>query len=141
MIRTYKETDIDSIINIWYQASALAHPFLTPDFVEKTKKELRELYLPNSQVWVYEEKDNAIGFIAMLGNEIGGLFVLPDHHSKGIGTQLVNYVGMLHKTLEVEVFKNNNIGKAFYNNYGFKIVKEHLHAETQQKLLRMKFNT
>lgn len=140
MIRAYKEKDIDSIINIWHQASALAHSFLTPDFVEKTKKELRELYLPNSQTWVCEEKDNTIGFIAMLGNEIGGLFVLPDHHSKGIGTQLVNYVGMLYKTLEVEVFKNNNIGRAFYDNYGFKVIKEHFHEETQQKLLRMKFS-
>ena len=92
MIRKQQEKDIDEIINICYKASGLAHPFLKTDFVEQVKKDLRDVYLPNAATWVYEDNHSVVGFISMLGNEIGGLFVLPDYHFKGIGTSLVDGV-------------------------------------------------
>ncbi len=55
----------------------------------------------------------------MVENEIAGLFVLPGHHSNGIGAQLVNFIREFHNKLEVEVFRENIIGRAFYNKYGF----------------------
>ena len=139
MIRKYKTTDTDSILEVWYAASTLAHPFLADAFVAKTKIDMRELYLPNAETWVYEKEGSVLGFISMLGNEIGGLFVFPHHHSQGIGTQLVNYVRPLHETLEVEVFENNGIGRSFYDKYGFKLMESHVHEPTQQQVLRMKF--
>lgn len=72
MIRKQQEKDIDEIINIWYKASGLAHPFLKTDFVEQVKKDLRDVYLPNAATWVYEDNHSVVGFISMLGNEIGG---------------------------------------------------------------------
>lgn len=138
MIRKHRESDLEDILNIWYQASTLAHPFLDDAFVEKVKKDMREIYIPGSETWVYEDKGKVIGFIAMLGNEIGGLFVLPDHQSKGVGTQLVNFINGLIEELEVEVFTKNKIGRAFYDKYGFKVIKEDLHEESGQEILRMK---
>ena len=138
MIRKHRESDLEDILNIWYQASTLAHPFLDDAFVEKVKKDMREIYIPGSERWVYEDKGKVIGFIAMLGNEIGGLFVLPDHQSKGVGTQLVNFINGLLEELEVEVFTKNRIGRAFYDKYGFKVIKEDLHEESGQEILRMK---
>jgi len=96
------------------------------------------MYLPNSDTWVYEESDNIIGFISMTKNEIGGLFVDPKNHSKGIGTKLVNHMNQFHDSLEVEVFEENKIGKPFYKKFGFKIIKEYVMTETNQKVLRMK---
>ena len=72
MIRKQQEKDIDEIINICYKASGLAHPFLKTDFVEQVKKDLRDVYLPNAATWVYEDNHSVVGFISMLGNEIGG---------------------------------------------------------------------
>jgi putative acetyltransferase len=139
MIRKRREEDLEEILDIWYQASTLAHPFLDDAFVEKVKKDMRELYIPGSETWVYEEKGKVIGFIGMMGNEIGGLFVLPNHHSKGIGTQLVKFILEFHNELEVEVFKENIIGRAFYDKYGFIKMKEFLHEESKHDVLRMKF--
>ena len=82
MIRKHTEKDLDEIINIWYSASTLAHPFLETNFVEKVKKDMRDIYIPNSETWVFEENNSAVGFISMLDNEIGGLFVMPNYHSK-----------------------------------------------------------
>ena len=139
MIRKHKEEDLEEIINIWYSASTLAHPFLEATFVEKVKKDMREIYIPNSETWIFEENNSTIGFISMLGNEIGGLFVLPNHHSKGIGTQLVNFVKKLHNELEVEVFEKNLIGRSFYNKYGFKKIRQYTHTESKNEVLRLNY--
>ena len=140
MIRKHETSDLDEILDVWSKASSLAHAFLDPGFVEKVKKDMRELYIPGSETWVYEEAGSIIGFIGMQENEIGGLFVRPDQHSKGIGTKLVNFIIEFHDELEVEVFKDNDIGRAFYDRYGFKVMNESIHEATGFELLRMKFN-
>ena len=139
MIRKHIETDLEVILDIWYQASALAHPFLDNAFVEMVKKDMRELYIPGSETWVYEEEGKVIGFISMMENEIGGLFVLPDHQAKGVGTQLVKFISEFHQALEVEVFTKNKIGRAFYDKYGFTKIKEFLHEESQHEVIRMEY--
>ena len=138
MIRKYNETEIPRLINIWEEASTKAHPFLSTAFTQMVKKAMTEMYLPNSDTWVFEESNEIIGFISMLENEIGGLFVDPKHHSKGIGTSLVSHIKQFHKVLEVEVFEKNKIGKPFYEKYGFKLIKEYIHEGSNEKVLRMK---
>jgi putative acetyltransferase len=141
MIRKYIDQDETRVIDIWYYTSSSAHSFLDAVFVEKVKKDMKDIYLPNAETWVFEKNNAVIGFISMIENEIAGLFVYPDQQSKGIGTLLVNFVGDLHKELEVEVFKNNKIGRSFYDKYGFKMMKEYFHEESKQILLRMKFSS
>ncbi len=138
MIRKHVEKDLEQIMEIWYQASTLAHPFLNSEFVEKVKSDMRNIYMPNSETWVYEKDDSLVGFISMIDNEIGGLFVLPKNHSVGIGTQLVNFVRQNHNNLEVEVFEKNVIGRAFYDKYGFGLIKQFNHQESGEKVLRLK---
>ena len=43
--------------------------------------------------------------------------------------------------LEVEVFKDNKIGRAFYDRYGFKFVHEYIHEETNRAVWRMKYQS
>ncbi len=92
MIRKHKEQDLNQIINIWYQSSTLAHPFLSSAFVEKVKSDMTNMYIPDSETWVYEIDNLIVGFISMMGDEIGGLFVLPDNQSKGIGRELIGFI-------------------------------------------------
>ena len=139
MIRNYRKEDEDIVMDIWYKSSSLAHPFLENSFVEKVKSDMREKYLPNSETWVYEEKNSVVGFIAMIDNEIGGLFILPEYHSKGIGTKLVDYVLQDNDVLEVEVFERNLIGRSFYDKYGFVMFKKLNHEETGNEILRLIF--
>ena len=138
MIRKYNEIEIPTLVGIWEQASTMAHPFLDNEFTQMVKKAMTEMYLPNSDTWVYVESNKIIGFISMIENEIGGLFVSPKHHSKGIGTSLVNHIKQYHKELEVEVFELNEVGKPFYEKYGFKVFKEYIHEGSNQKVLRMR---
>lgn len=141
MIRKHRSNDLEPILDIWYQASTLAHPFLDDAFVEQVKTAMRDVYIPGSETWVYETENKILGFISMMNNEIGGLFVLPNHHSKGIGSQLVNYIRPMHSSLEVEVFKNNDIGRKFYNKLKFKQLNKYFHEPSKQEVLRLKLDT
>lgn len=138
MIRKYDEAEIPELIEIWEAAAVLAHPFLSDDFNAQVKTAMRDMYLPDSDTWVFEESGKVLGFISMLKNEIGGLFVHPDHHSKGIGRALIIHVQHSHTTLEVEVFDKNKIGKPFYEKYGFEVLKEYTHEPTGEKVIRMR---
>lgn len=138
MIRKRTDQDVDAIIDVWSKAQNLAHPFLDDAFVNKIRKDLREIYLPNTQTWVCESDNSVVGFISMIDNEIGGLFVSPDHHSKGIGSQMVNHVRDQHEELEVEVFEKNEIGRSFYKKYGFAQIHSYHHEESDQVMLRLR---
>ena len=140
MIRKHKEQDLEQILDIWNQASAIAHPFLNDAFVEKVAEDMRNMYIPNSETWVFQEGNIIVGFVSMLENEIAGLFVLPNNQSKGIGTQLVNFVSKKHSSLEVEVFEKNSIGRAFYHKCGFKQLKQYAHKESRFNVLRLSIN-
>lgn len=137
MIRNYNKRDLDDVMTIWYQSQSIAHPFLSEDFVNQVKIMMLEKFIPNSKTWVYELEGCLVGFIAMMGNEIGGLFVSPNSQSNGIGTLLVNHVSQFYENLEVEVFHENKIGRPFYVKQGFTALSEYIDKSTNQKVIKM----
>lgn len=138
MIRPYEPRDLDELLEAWYQAARLAHPFLNDDFFETERQNIIHKYTPVVETWVYEQTGHVVGFIALLGNEVGALFLLPACHGNGIGRALMDHARKLRGTLEVDVFKENHIGRTFYDRYGFVPIKEHLHGETGHTLVRMR---
>jgi putative acetyltransferase len=138
-IRHYQETDLESVLNSWEVATRLAHEFMTDDFIAQERKNTAEIYLPNTDTWVAEIEGEVKGFIALMGNEVGALFLRPECHGRGIGKALMDKAQELHGDLEVEVFKENAIGRNFYSKYGFEHLEEKLHEPTGQQLLRLKF--
>lgn len=140
MIRQYKDTDIEEVLSAWESTQEIAHPFLSDDFQKQEKKNIRELYIPNADVWVVVEDDNVVGFIAIIGNEIGGLFLQPSHHGKKLGKLMVDKAQELHGEIFVEVFKKNSIGCNFYIKYGFILIEEKTHEATGEELFRLQFN-
>ncbi len=138
-IREYAQHDLGAVLSSWENAARLAHPFLEDDFLAQERKNLPELYLPSAETWVAEVGGNVVGFLALIGNEIGGLFLQPSFHGKGIGRALVDKAQEMRGALEVEVFSNNSIGRRFYASYGFVVIEEKIHEPTGQELLRLRY--
>ena len=138
-IRQYKETDLEAVLLSWEVATRLAHKFMTDEFIAQERKNVAEIYLPNTDTWVAEMEGEVKGFIALMGNEVGAIFLQPDCHGKGVGKALMDKAQELHGDLEVEVFKENAIGRSFYSKYGFEAFEEKLHDPTGQQVLRLKF--
>lgn len=140
MIRSYERDDLEDLLDTWYAASQVAHPFLTEEFFAVERENIPQIYLPMADTFVYEKDGRIVGFIALIGNEVGAVFVHPEFHSQGIGRALMNHARDLRGNLEVEVFKANRIGRDFYRRYGFSFMEEHIHEETGEPLLRLVYD-
>jgi len=139
-IRQYSSSDLNAVLDTWEVATRLAHRFMTEDFIAQERKNTAEIYLPNTDTWVAEIDGKVKGFIALMGNEVGALFLQPSLNRKGIGTLLMNKARELQGDLEVDVFKENIGGHHFYTQYGFEYMKESLHEPTGQKVIRLKYS-
>ena len=138
-IRQYTDSDLVAVLCSWESATRLAHPFMTDEFIAQERKNIAEIYLPNTDTWVVEIEGGVNGFIALMGNEVGAIFLKPEYHGQGAGKALMDQAQAIHGDLEVEVFKENSIGVKFYAQYGFEEMEEKLHEQPGQQLVRLKF--
>jgi putative acetyltransferase len=112
---------------------------MTDEFIAQERSNIANIYLPNTDTWVAELDGKVEGFIALMGNEVGAIFLQPEFHGQGAGKALMDKAQELHGDLEVEVFKENKIGRKFYSQYGFEQQEEKFHEPTGQQVLRLKF--
>lgn len=138
MIRPYAPDDLEDLLCVWAAASAVAHRFLGEAFLEGGRHNIPNLYLPNADTWVWEDGGRVRGFIALIGNEVGAIFVDPAFHGTGIGRALMDRARGQRADLEVEVFKENAGARQFYATYGFELMHELTHEPTGFGLLRLK---
>ena len=138
-IRQYVASDLGAVLDSWEVATRLAHKFMTDEFIAKERKNVAHVYIPNTDTWVVEIEGKVQGFIALMGNEVGAIFLQPDCHGQGVGKALMDKAQELHGDLEVEVFQKNSIGRRFYSRYGFENLEVKLHEPTGQQVLRLKF--
>ncbi len=140
MIRRYKDCDADAVVSVWRAASELAHPFLSKAFIDKEADNIRNVYPAFAETWVTEIDGKVVGFIALVGNEVGGLFLDQKNHGAGLGRAMVDMAVAEKGPLTVDVFEKNAIGRRFYDRYGFKRTGEYLHETSGQTTLKMAFD-
>ena len=138
-LREYQDRDLAGVLSSWENASRIAHTFVNETFLDEERHNIPTIYLPNADTWVVEKDGRVMGFIALIGNEVGALFVEPEIHGAGAGKQLMDKARELHGDLEVQVFEDNEIGRAFYSRYGFKLMNERVCERTGFTLLRLKY--
>ncbi len=130
MIRSYKETDIESVLQIWLITSKIAHDFIEPAFWDSQVKNMRDIYIPASEVFVYEECSKVIGFYAMCEGQLAAIFVEPTQQNKGIGKQLIEHAKNLNGKLMLCVYKENDASYQFYLSQGFLLESEQVDEHT-----------
>ncbi|MEZ4864707.1 MAG: GNAT family N-acetyltransferase [Caldilineaceae bacterium] len=138
MIRSYQATDLDDLLTVWAAATAVGHPFLVEAFLQQERENITNIYLPQAETWVWEVEGRVVGFIALNGNEVGGLFLDPRYHGQGIGRALMDHARSLRAELEVEVFVANPIGRRFYDRYGFVVMAETIGSASGFPVLRLR---
>lgn len=137
MIRPYTPSDCESLLDVWARASALAHSFLPPAFLEAERVNIPKVYLPIAETWVWEADGRVVAFMSLLGSEVGALFVDPGFHRRGIGRALIRRAQARRGGLEVDVFERNYKGRAFYAALGFEQIHRSVHDQTGFGVLRL----
>lgn len=139
MIRKYETADCEAIVDIWFDASTIATPFLSEEFLAQERENIRLMWLPNAETWVFVDDGNVLGFLSLIGNEVGGLFVRPENQGTGIGRALMDHAAGLRGQLVLDVFEENIVGRRFYDEYGFKFEHKHVHEQTGHTQLRLSY--
>lgn len=130
MIRKYNKNDLDSVLEIWLNASIKAHDFILAEFWESQVESMRNIYIPASEVYVYEIDSKVIGFFALYESRLAAIFVAPELQGKSIGKQLLNHAKNQRTILTLSVYKENQASYQFYLSQGFNVVSEQLDEHT-----------
>ena len=91
MIRPYRPDDLETLLSIWLEASSRAHDFVARSFWEARLDDMRNLYLPAAQTWVYERDGTLVGFVSLLDDILAAIFVAPAEQGAGIGSALLEH--------------------------------------------------
>jgi ADP-ribose pyrophosphatase YjhB (NUDIX family) len=119
-IRPYEAaSDLDRCMEIWRAASEAGHPFLDAATLDADAEIIRSTYMPAADIAIAERDGRVIGFIALLGDLVGGLFVDPVAHRSGAGRKLIEDAARRTGWLEVEVYAANARARGFYAACGF----------------------
>ena len=129
MIRPIHINDVEQLADIWFNANRLAHDFISPQYWQDNLDLLKDQLL-SAEVYVYEVNHRCLAFIGLNGDYIEGIFVLPNAQSKGIGTQLIDFVKTKKNKLWLYVYQKNKRAIAFYQHVGFEILSEGMDQAT-----------
>ncbi len=130
MIRKYQEIDIHDVLRIWLTASIKAHDFVDASFWESQIENMRNIYIPASDVFVFEKNSKIVGFYAIHEDNLAALFVAPEFQGQGIGKQLLEHAKNRRLTLTLLVYKENITSYQFYLSQGFEVMNEQIDAHT-----------
>lgn len=139
MIRAYREEDLDAVIEIWLNASVQAHHFVPQEYWQSQVENMRSIYIPASEVYVYEADEGMLGFYALHEDALAAIFVSPNNQGQGIGKQLLHHAKAKRSLLTLCVYKANLASYQFYISQGFKVVSEQLDHHTKQQEYTMRF--
>jgi putative acetyltransferase len=140
VIRPYTDEDLADVLDVWYLASLDSHSFVGDDFFDIERQQIAEQWLPASETSVFEIDGRVVGSVSMIGNEVGGIFVTPEHQHRGIGRALMAHVAASRSYLELDVFEANAVARRFYELYGFRVVNQHINDTTDLPELRLRLD-
>ena len=137
MIRKFETADIEQVLDIWLNTSITAHDFVEEEFWESKVADMRDIYLPAGETYVYDENGTVKGFLSLYNDTLAAIFVAQEFQGKGIGRQLIAKAREVRNKLNLTVYKKNKKSIEFYKKCGFKILKEQIDKHTGQAELLM----
>ena len=113
--------DVEEIADLYLAARADALPFLTRVHTDaQVRAWVADTVLRQGRVSVARQHGRIVGFVALNGEELDQLYVLPGHYRRGVGSRLLAWAkdaspGRLH----LFTFQRNARARAFYEAHGF----------------------
>lgn len=124
MIRKFEPSDMERVLSIWLEASVRAHDFVAADFWESQVDNMRNIYLPGSETFVFESASGLLGFYSLVGDILAAIFVQPSHQGRGIGKTLLSHARSKRGQLTLTVYRKNEKSCRFYLSQGFEVTGE-----------------
>lgn len=117
-VRRGTPRDAPRALEIWRNAVDATHRFLTPEDRRAIDAIVAE-WLPAADLWLVDDGERPVGFLAMDGDTIDALFVDPAVHGRGFGTALLDHALKLAPEALVDANEQATNALAFYEARGF----------------------
>lgn len=124
MIRKMTPSDLDTVMQIWFDGNCEAHSFIPRSYWEEQRPSVRAA-IQQADVYCFVDDQGVVrGFIGLTGNYIAGLFVAANFRNSGIGHQLLNSAKEHHGLLELSAYRKNQQAIKFYQRNNFVITRQ-----------------
>jgi putative acetyltransferase len=119
-IRPALPTDHDALVDVWLRCVRATHTFLSEQDIQSLLPVVRDVALPQLEVWVLCSDSGAVmGFMGLSGSKMEALFLAPEFLRRGGGRRLVRHAQELRGELTVDVNEQNPAARQFYEACGF----------------------
>ncbi len=124
-LRVARLDDADAICDLYLASRRATLPYLKKVHSDaETRAWIAEVLLRDCAVWVAEEDERILGFVAVAGTHLEQLYLHPGHLRRGIGSLLLAKAKELSPGgLELHCFQRNAAARAFYEARGFTAVE------------------
>ena len=123
LIREATPSDHAVLLDIWLSSVRATHRFLSECDIAQLLPLVRDVALPNLELWVLvTDVGSPIGFMGLSDELIEALFIAPDWMRKGGGRRLLDHARKLKGRLSVDVNEQNPEALRFYEACGFEVV-------------------
>ena len=127
VIRRSNPQDMSKISEIWLQASLFADEGLPAAFWWHRQETVRKQMEDGSELWVADENDQLVGFVAMKADELIELYVDPSYQSQSLAEALLHLVKRNYPVVRHRAYAEHPEEIAFYEQHGFRIKESQIH--------------
>jgi GNAT superfamily N-acetyltransferase len=126
LLREARKSDGPAIAALFTASRRDALPYLPELHTdEDTLDHFSNVVPKRCAVWVAEEGDRLIGFMAWNAatEHLDHLYLMPGNYRRGIGTELLSKAKTLSRgKVQLFAFQRNTRARAFYEHHGFKAI-------------------
>lgn len=138
MIRRMQEEDLTKVMTLWVKGNFQGNYFIQKDYWLEIYNNTKEKILKRYHTYVYEEKNDILGFISIKGSEIKAIAVKESEKRKGIGRKIIHYCLETKTELEVTIYERNVTAFLFFSALGFKNIGLQINQKFAEKEYKMK---
>jgi GNAT superfamily N-acetyltransferase len=117
-------SDAAGIAAVYLASRADALPYLRRVHTDdEIRNWISTVLLVRSETWVARIDHRIVGFMALVGDDLDQLYVLPGFYRRGIGRRFLHLAkARSPHRLRLFTFQKNERARAFYEAHGFRIV-------------------
>lgn len=120
MIRQYKEQELTQLTRIWIDSRIRECGFISTD-LWRNGVDMLKMSIDRSYVYVSVDRKTVNGFIQLDGQEIVGLYAVPDRHFRKVIIQLLSYAKEHSSELTLHAYIKDEDTIKIYNHCGFTV--------------------